>query len=365
MRLSSRSHAPLPGLALASLFALLLLEGCGTTPASAPAASTELANPSSSELALLSPGKGMIDPLWPNDDGRFWQYRLAEAWTPVTLDFYDQAANVPPAPSVWDLAAKLRAEARAQHGSFTGGPAETATWTLRFDGRITTESGAEGQNLTELLLNDPLAGARATSSQQGVVSGMTGPAFWSHLAAARPDLAPAVRKRLGLGAQATLAVDAGPILLHGGAWEKTAEHIGTYGDLSHEIAWLYLVANVLPGSTFDLQLVPELASDVWLHALVLPRRLASRPRPAPGAVEVLYLIDYGVSQATDVNGSNLGAMRSIEYGTVTYVPGVGPVAAFERALFPGPGRPPEGVKIETWSRLSSTGPGTWYFANRH
>jgi len=364
MRRSPLLLARLLTLVLASLVPSIALEGCGTTPTSAPAAAMDVADPSTSELALLHPGtllsprKGMIDPLWPNDDGRFWQYRVAEVWTPIELQYYKQAADVPPAPSVWDLAARLRDESRARNGGLPDTPTGQGTWTLRFNGRVTTQSGAEGQNLTESLLDDPLPGARAS------VAGAAGSAFWSHLAAARPDLAPAVQKRLGLSASATLALDGGPILLHGGAWEKTAEHIGTYGDLNRQIAWLYLVANVLPGSTFNLQLVPDLASDVWLHGLVLPRRLVTHPQSERGAVEVLYLIDYGVSQVTDAGGGSLGAIRSIEYGNVTYVPGVGPISAFERALLPGP-LPPEGVQLETWSSLTSTGPGTPAVADLH
>ena len=267
-------------------------------------------------------------------------------------------ADVPPAPSVWDLAALLRSESRGKPELTPGGTSESGIWTLRFDGRITTRSGAQGQNLTETLLFDSPSGAMRTRGETRVVSDTALPAFWSHLAVARPDLVPALRTRVGLTTQAAADVPGGSLLLHGGAWEKTADHIGTYGDLNRTIAWLYLVADVEPGTTFDLQLVPDLAFDVWLHALVLPPRYTTHPKPAPGAVQVLYLIDYGASQATSSTGEPLGAFRTIEYGTVTYDPQVGPVGSFDRGLFPGLGPPPAGAQIETRLSLSASGLGT-------
>ena len=354
MRRFPRSLAPLPGLVLASLLLVLALGGCGTTPASAPAASMARSAAASTDqaLPLLSPGAGALDALWPNEDGRFWEYRLALTTSPSTVEFIPPGVPTPPAPSIWDIAALLRSESRGRQTLPAGGTTTSGTYRLTFEGRITTKSGAEGQNLTEALVPD----VWPTEPPRSTLAGASLPAFWAHLAAARPDLAPAIRKRFGLATNGTIYELNRPILLHGGAWEKTAEHIGTYGDLNLDIAWLYLVADVQPGSTFDLQLVPDLAADVWLHALVLPRRYATRPRPGPGAVEVLYLIDYGVSQATSPTGEDLGTFRSLEYGTVSYVPGVGPAAVFDRADFPGAFGPSSGVRFEYRGTLSATGP---------
>jgi hypothetical protein len=358
MRRFPLSLAPLFGLILSSMLLVVALEGCGTTPASAPAASMARLGAASTDqaLPLFSPGAGALDALWPNDDGRFWEYQLVQTTTPTTVGFYPPGVQPPPAPSVWEIAALLRSESQGRRTPPAGGPTATGMYRLAFDGRVTTKSGAEGQNLTETLLPNVRPEGRSTSAARSALAGASLPAFWAHLAAARPDLAPAVRKRFGLATNGTIYELSRPILLHGGAWEKTAEHIGTYGDLNLDLAWLYLVADVRAGSTFDLQLVPDLAEDVWLHALVLPRRYTTRPRPGPGTVQVLYLIDYGVSLATGPTGEDLGTFRAVEYGTVSYVPGVGPAAVFDRADFPGPFGPSSGIRIEYRGTLSATGP---------
>ena len=81
------------------------------------------------------------------------------------------------------------------------------------------------------------------------------------------------------------------------------------------------------------QLVPELASDVFLRARVLGTGTIDTPAGRyTNAIEVFYVIDYGESEATDESGNALGIQHSLGYGSVHYVPGVGPVASYERVL---------------------------------
>jgi hypothetical protein len=71
---------------------------------------------------------------------------------------------------------------------------------------------------------------------------------------------------------------------------------------------------------------------------------------------VLYLVDFGVSSVTDVNGNVTGYGRAYSYGTITYIPHIGPVASYERALVQ-PGRPLDPGLFDLSIRLTSTAPG--------
>ena len=157
-------------------------------------------------------------------------------------------------------------------------------------------------------------------------------------------------------APAAVAAVRSPNFLFGYAWEKTDEYIGSYGDLNTELAWKYLVADLGPGSSFTMQLVPDLADDVFLHAVVLGRHPSSGDdREFRRPLQVLYLVDFGVASATDVYGNVTGYYRVYSYGTVTYVPGVGPVASYERA-FVSPGLPLDPGQYDQTIRLVATEP---------
>jgi len=351
---------PLAILAMLTLSALAT-SGCGTTPATAPSADrlpagSRLGSSSPLTAAGLDPGDApstpgtvaptTLDRLWPNDDGHFWRFRLNRVVTGFPgFHYYDSKDAVPPAPSPLELAEWLQRHRRVMPA---GTGSASGTWTLRFEGRGSTLSGAAGQNLTETLIPDAGPRLSTASSKQ---------AFLALLARARPDLAPALRRRFP-EIEATSVDLYPPILLHGYIWEKTAEHIGTYGDLDLNLAWKFLEANVSPGHEFTFQLVPLLADDVFLHALVLPARFETHPRLVSGQVEVLYVIDFGVSAVTDESGQLLGLTRIYSYGTVTYVPAVGPVAGVEYNGAQAGGSPADLLFDMIRFGLVESGPGT-------
>ncbi len=347
-----------------ALFGFLLtipfaIAGCGRAPITAPMAdqvtsASEIARseaivPQRGSTAVAARAHTTLDELWPNDDGRFWRYAVNEVvFTEFPqLHYYENREAVPPAPSLLELAQWLKSHRRDE---LVGVGTASGTWILHFRGQGTTSSGAQGQNLAQTLIPDAL-GARAARRVASVTTASEN--FLASLARARPDLAPALRERFPDLARVGVNL-AQPILIHGYIWEKTAEHIGTYGDADLQLAWKFLEADISSGHAFTFQLVPSLASDVWLHALVLPARFASHPQPAPGAVQVLYVIDYGISWATDANGDPVGFFRIYSYGTVTYAPGVGPVASVEHNFLSTGGTPAE-VGFEIDVRLTETG----------
>jgi hypothetical protein len=148
-----------------------------------------------------------------------------------------------------------------------------------------------------------------------------------------------------------------PLFLFGYAWERTRQYIGSYGDLNTELAWKYLVSDLGPGSSFSMQLVPDLAEDVFLHARVLRgEKAVTDAGTFRHALRVLYLVDFGVSSATDTDGNVLGYFRFYSYGTIDYVPFVGPVASYERGLVQ-PGRPLDPGFFDQTIGLVATAPG--------
>lgn len=265
---------------------------------------------------------------WPNDDGRQWTY----ATTYQSLEF----TGIPYTPLDQDVPGVTLADARRllrMPVTPESGGAAAYQFQLRFDGMRTSQSGAVGQNLVETAILPGLGGAATvrTDSRGG---------FLARLAEARPDL----RARL---AAAGVAPDpansapragrvplASPNFIHGYVWEKTTAWIGTYGDIDQSLAWKFLESNLRVGHAFRHQLVPALASDVWLHASVERSVSVDVPggRTVANAIEVLYLVDYGESVATDQSGTPFGKFRQFDYGQVVYAPGVGPVSDLERRM---------------------------------
>ena len=317
------------GIPLAAfLLALSLALGCSER--GTPGDRTE-ATSDGLRLAVLAPGQPGGPPaslrnVWPNEDGRAWTYRLDQlAWDLVTPPVFATLQEVPPV--TLDVAAALL-------GNHPTGPnpiSEAAGYRMQFLGTKTTLSGAVGQNLQTEVFDV----ATASASPARLIP--RGARFWRSLALARPDLAPRIAARWPDAVRLTSSAEAmdvdPPLFLFGYAWEKTREYIGSYGDLNTLLSWKYLEADLEPGHEFTIQLVPDLADDVFLHARVLSERTATTVLgDHPHSIDVLYVVDYGVSAQTDEDGNLMGYTHPFDYGTIAYAPRVGPIATYERNL---------------------------------
>ena len=147
-----------------------------------------------------------------------------------------------------------------------------------------------------------------------------------------------VGSALGSGADAGL-LGAGcfgydcPLLIHGGVWRKTDQWIAAYADLDTLPAWKYLEADLSRGHEFTHQLAPSLASDIFLHCRVVGEgRAKTEVCVFKRALDCIYLVDYGVYNLQGPGPDAQGYYRVFDYGRVLYVPGVGPVYAYERML---------------------------------
>jgi hypothetical protein len=271
-----------------------------------------------------------IENIWPNEDGRSWSYsNLTRGWEFTFFDstfIYPDSTDVPPAPDLDDLFDLI--DDPPLPDTFETMASE---YRLTFNGETTTLSGVTAQNLeSEIVLPAPAAEAPSPRTNR----------FMVLLAAARPDLglrlqSPWIPGDLAPADTIFEPVPADPLFLHGGAWEKTEEWIGTYGDIDTLLAWKFLETELSPGHEFTFQLVPSLANNVFLHARV--RRLTSVQTPVgtfEKALELVYMVDFGLSIFSTVFQPDNVFMRMITYGNVIYAPTAGPVMSYERFLVP-------------------------------
>jgi len=258
---------------------------CGTASVLALATSLALAAPAAAQPPTM-------DSLWPNDDGRAWRYEQHYQ------EFF-------PDPKLIDNQVRII-----------------------FDGTTTAPNGISTQYLRE----DLVAGPVLSSALGATVTDRLLLAVWT----ARPDLRARIQQ----------AVDDAPcpqfhpvgqlaILLGGEfAWRKTVDEVAAWRcNVADTRSWLWLVSDLTLGHQFTLQLLPDLATDVYLHGTIA----AIEPVTVPAGtyldcVRVDYVIDYGMSGCTDESGNLLGTSRGETRGHVHFAPGVGPVESSEQFI---------------------------------
>ena len=284
-----------------------------------------------------------LDEMWPHENGYNWSYdyTFKQAQYYCVIHIYPDIEEIPDFPTFEEIEARLDDDQfPGDHWIFRG------TYELLFDGMIRTESGAEGQNLVPTAsfpeYNHPIEAGEEDMSRS----------FLERLVLYRPDLREKIISMGYLGEdeipETILHKVAGPSLvpdieylpyspiplfLHGGAWEITEDHIGLYGDIDRLLAWKFLERDLSVGHEFKHQLVPSLADDVFLHCKILQRRIAGTATGIfDNALVCLYAIDYGIAVVHTLNPLDDDYYRIFDYGTVTYVPGIGPVECCERLL---------------------------------
>jgi len=328
---------------LAAFLATFLVAGCQRQTALDPKASSLTAGSYRvTEGVASAPGakSGQYRRIWPHEDGRGWSYQLTTRTWDNGPGTYPPSPDQLPVLAMDDVAGLLDTEPDPAHSEATQG-----IYGLRFHGTITTMSGVTAQNLEESFV----AGSPSLASS---ASPRPGNRFLALLRRARPDLA----RKMGLQAPSiatrSAVIPEAPFFLHGYAWEQSDQWIGTYGDLNQQIAWIFLTPDLKPGAEFSLQLIPDLADNVFLYGRVVgSRRVETSAGVFHRALDVTYIVDFGVSQATDVDGNVVGYSRFYLYGRTDYVVGVGPVYSRERFVQSADGP----VISDVTSSLTATG----------
>ncbi len=131
---------------------------------------------------------------------------------------------------------------------------------------------------------------------------------------------------------AGLLVDDGAAM---GLWDSTGDW-----------AWWWITADLTPGSTFRLQLIPGLADDVFVNGEVrtIDGAVMTPAGSFTNVVIVDYVVELGESSLVNEVGEVIGTVSFETGGWVAFAPGVGPVAseeAFALAEIDCPECPPE------------------------
>jgi hypothetical protein len=251
--------------------------------------------------------------IWPHADGTAWTFEGAARRSEVPLPV--KAAEVP---TMDELHAAL---AEPIPGIVTD--VLEGLYRMELDGMITTESGATGQKVVQTFFQEEDPSSAGVDPLLALV------------ARARPDLRPAIAARCGLEAKDFGEVSQGPYFLGGYCFSAEEDGYYGYGDIDQDHSWVYLAEGVAVGTEFSLQLVPALADDVWLTGKVwsLGDRTVSGVDYA-NVLEVMYLVDMGMTTVTDETGNLVGTMHPYIYGHSFFVPDLGPVAGVERRVLP-------------------------------
>ncbi len=231
--------------------------------------------------------------LWPNDDGHSWTYRQTY---------------------VEDL--------------WVGGDAIENEVRFYLDGYGTVPGGIAVQNLRLQVLS---ASGRSSSAVAPILGDnpMHDP-FLRGLWWARPDLRAALQEGVSNGKIEETPPGYYQLLLSEGAYRKSETEIAAWReDQDAMMSWLWLISDIEPGATFSLQLVPDLADNVWLHGTVTGWEDVDVPAGTFHSLRVDYLIDYGISTCVDGQGQETGSIRSETRGWIDYAPWVGPVKSHE------------------------------------
>jgi len=278
-----------------------------------------------------------IDNIWPHEDGRSWTYDFTQqSFDDPSLALFPDSASVPPPPDPADVDSILAALPAINPTTHHG------IWRLKFDGQITTESGAQGQNLDESLFTE-------------LDGGLVNVVFTDH---GPQRLLHALLRDRSQQAPRKMPSDVEPpILLFGYAFEQTPDHIGTYGDVDQDLAWKFLDDQLQVAHRFDFQLVPSLADNVFLHVLVAESMsVSTEVGEFSNALRVVYVVDNGIFRITDESGATSGYFRPLVFGEIVYVPQVGPVQSFERVILgPDFATGNLGLVIDRFCNLIGTG----------
>jgi hypothetical protein len=228
-----------------------------------------------------------MDSLWPGDNGSSWSY--------------------------------------AQHFTSTEAPPSDSRTRLFFDGTTVAPNGIAAQYLRQ----EMLSGFAVATALESAVPDPLLRQVW----VARPDL----RERIAQVVADSPCPEDGPsgahtLLLNGEfAWRKTSGEVAAWRcNLADTRSWQWLDSDLTLGHQFTLQLVPDLADNVFLHGTVGAIEAATVPAGTfNGCVRVDYVIDFGFTNCTDAIGNVVGTARSETHGSIHFAPGIGPVKAAE------------------------------------
>jgi hypothetical protein len=232
-----------------------------------------------------------LENLWPNQDGRGWEYRVTQRVWPDSYSrdpySYADSSDVPPLPGPADLVAWIDDPRYPEEFD-----EDVYSYSLTFDGPGVTGSGETGQRLQVGTAGNP-------SPREGELL-LT------------------------------------PFILHGGVWEKTDHWMGRHTDLDG-VAFRVLTPDLRPGAHFQDRVSAVFGLDVWVVGEVTVETSVGTFHRAVRCVYLFSGEPIG-GRSTVFRPEGNGWMRQFYFGEVVYAPTVGPVYSYERhAAFSGDG----------------------------
>ncbi len=265
-----------------------------------------------------NPNDDLFSSLWPNGDGSSWTYRymlhtaantggVIEPLEGLNVE-YASAAD----PADLDARLTLPFPATAADEAF----AESATITLAFHGTAMSPDGPK-QNL------------ECTRVEGGKKAGAAEPIL-ARIHRARPDLRERMAELGMIPAWTGKNLDVsttGPLFVdgHGGKFEKQAEWMGYYGDVSADSSYTIVRAPIATGGAFRHQLVPSLSDDLWEYGWIAGWGDVVTDAGTFQAVRVVYLFDFGEAELIDEDGDVIATYHPHSLALLALAPDVGPV----------------------------------------
>jgi hypothetical protein len=254
---------------------------------------------SAAAIGILAPGAygaGLdMGSLWPNGDGTAWTYE--QHWEVIFPETY-------------------------------GGDNVVR---LILDGTTVAPNGIDAQ----VLRGEVVSGSTSSLAMHANAAGPLHGYLWQ----ARPDLRPVLEAQAQAAGTLPCPEDApqgfqGIYLSGDYAFQKTAGEIAAWRcNVADTRSWIWLVSSLSIGNTFTLQLVPDLADNVFLHGTIAAVEDVTVPAGTFGScLRVDYVVDYGTVECTDQNGNPVGTSRAETRGYVHYAPGTGPIQSFEEFI---------------------------------
>jgi hypothetical protein len=278
-----------------AILSLLILASCNQ-------GSTQLAGPG--DPADLP--EATLHNIWPSEDGSSWTYDLALGSSRAVTErpLFETAEEVPAQPSMEQIIAALPTESLMDSDALRG------SYTIEFDGRAQTESGAWGKRIVAELENfgpPPAAPKRFEPGDFGM-SDLLGRTLRSGGKTEEFERIPQI------------------LFVRGGVWTETEEYVGYLNDLDRDARVFMATADLMVGSTWSTQTIPSIAPYVWLNAQVLDRVDVETPTGQyKDIVRILYVFDTGVIQERSPYATPEAFSRGLIYATIDYAPSIGPV----------------------------------------
>jgi hypothetical protein len=244
--------------------------------------------------------------MWPSADGSSWTYDLVlgSSGAGIERPVFETAEEVPAQPSMEQIIAALPTE------TLMGSETLRGSYTIEFNGRGQTESGAWGKRIVAELENFGPPPAAPKRLQPEILG--------------ECDL---LGRTLQNSSKTEEFERFPPILfVRDGVWTETEEYIGYLNDLDRDARVFMATADLTVGSTWSTQTIPSIAPFVWLHAQVLERVDIETPTGEyEGIVRILYVFDTGVVQERSPYAAPEAYSRPLIFAIIDYAPSIGPV----------------------------------------